>query len=88
MLLDVHMPRVNGLEVLRIIKADADLLTIPVVMLTSSRRDRDLIDSYGLGAVAYVVKPVDLPQFVEAVKMLGSFWAIVESPPARVSALF
>jgi CheY-like chemotaxis protein len=79
--LDLHMPRVDGLEVLRCIKGDPNLRTIPVVILTSSREDRDLIESYGLGVNAYVIKPVDFSDFIEAVKILGRFWALVEQPP-------
>jgi CheY-like chemotaxis protein len=81
MLLDLKMPKVDGLEVLRAIKEDEGLKTIPVVMLTSSREERDLIASYRLGVNAYVVKPVDFASFVEAVKQLGAFWAIFNEPP-------
>ena len=80
-LLDIKMPKVDGLEVLRTIKADDRLKTIPVVMLTSSREEKDLVESYKLGVNAYVVKPVDFQQFVEAVKELGAFWAIINEPP-------
>lgn len=80
-LLDIKMPKVDGLEVLRTIKKDDNLKTIPVVILTSSREEKDLIESYKLGVNAYVVKPVDFQQFVEAVKKLGAFWAIVNEPP-------
>ena len=81
MLLDLKMPKVDGLEVLRQIKKDEQLKMIPVVMLTSSREERDLVNSYQLGVNAYVVKPVDFVQFVEAVKNLGVFWAILNEPP-------
>jgi two-component system, response regulator len=81
MLLDLKMPKVDGLEVLRAINEDEGLKTIPVVMLTSSREERDLIASYRLGVNAYVVKPVDFANFVEAVKQLGAFWAIFNEPP-------
>lgn len=82
-LLDLKMPRVDGLEVLRQIKSDPDLRQVPVVMLTSSREERDLYTSYNLGVNAFVVKPVDFNQFVEAIRTLGVFWAIVnEQPPA------
>ncbi|MBL9216252.1 MAG: response regulator [Opitutaceae bacterium] len=81
MLLDIKMPKVNGLEVLRAIKSDPALRTLPVVMLTSSREEPDLAESYSLGANAYVVKPVDFLQFVEAVKQLGVFWAVLNEPP-------
>jgi CheY-like chemotaxis protein len=80
-LLDIKMPRITGLEVLRRLKADADLRTTPVVILTSSREERDLIESYDLGVNAYVVKPVDFSDFFEAVQQLGLFWALVNQPP-------
>lgn len=84
-LLDLKMPKVDGLEVLRTIKSNPDLKTIPVVMLTSSREENDLVESYRLGVNAYVVKPVDFQQFVDAVKKLGSFWALLnEAPPGSV----
>lgn len=87
-LLDIKMPRVDGLEVLRAIKQDENLRTIPVVMLTSSREEPDLVKSYKLGSNAYVVKPVDFASFVEAVKQLGVFWTVHNevpsgSPPAN-----
>ena len=82
LLLDLKMPKVDGLDVLRAIKADEALKTIPVVMLTSSREEQDLVRSYDLGVNAYVVKPVDFHEFVDAVKLLGGFWAVVnETPP-------
>src|SRR3989338_8000655 len=80
-LLDIKMPKVNGLEVLRQIKSDERLKTIPVVVLTSSREERDLTESYKLGVNAYVVKPVDFSQFVDAVKEVGAFWAVINEPP-------
>jgi CheY-like chemotaxis protein len=81
-LLDLKMPKVDGLEVLREIRAHPALRLIPVVMMTSSREDQDLIRSYELGVNAYVVKPVNFPDFVEAVKQIGAFWAILnEAPP-------
>ena len=80
-LLDLKMPKVDGLEVLRALKGDEALRTIPVVILTSSREERDLVDSYRLGVNAYVVKPVDFDQFVAAVKQVGMFWALVNEPP-------
>jgi CheY-like chemotaxis protein len=80
-LLDLKMPRVDGLEVLQRIKADPALRTIPVVVLTSSREERDLVEGYRLGANAYVVKPVDFDQFVEAVRQVGAFWGILNEPP-------
>ncbi|HEX3035526.1 MAG TPA: response regulator [Thermodesulfobacteriota bacterium] len=85
-LLDLKLPKIDGLEVLRTIKTDEELKLIPVVMLTSSREERDLVESYKLGVNAYVVKPVDFQQFVEAVKQVGVFWAIInERPPGSLS---
>jgi len=80
-LLDIKMPKVNGLEVLKQIRGDEKLKTIPVVMLTSSREEKDLVISYNLGANAYVVKPVDFQQFITAVKEIGLFWAVINEPP-------
>ena len=76
------MPRMDGIEVLREIRSDPVLKLIPIVMLTSSREDNDLLESYSIGVNAYVVKPVDFNQFIIAVKQLGAFWAILnEQPP-------
>ena len=75
------MPKVDGLEVLRSIKSSDQLRTTPVVMLTSSREEQDVVRSYRLGINAYVVKPVDFHSFIEAVKQLGAFWAIHTEPP-------
>lgn len=83
MLLDLKMPKVDGMEVLRQVKADADLKTVPVVVLTSSREDRDLVESYDLGVNAYVVKPVDFHEFIDAVKEVGLFWSIINVPPPK-----
>lgn len=80
-LLDLKMPKVSGLEVLRQIKQDEALRAIPIVMLTSSREEQDLVNSYRLGVNAYVVKPVAFDAFVKAVKDLGVFWALVNEPP-------
>ena len=81
-LLDIKMPRMDGIEVLRHIRSDAALKRIPVVILTSSREEKDLINTYDLGVNAYVVKPVRFQQFIEAVKQIGSFWAVLnELPP-------
>lgn len=80
-LLDLKMPKVDGLEVLRQMKADPELKHVPVVMITSSREEQDLIRSYQLGVNAYVVKPVDFQQFVQSIKQLGVFWAIINEPP-------
>jgi CheY-like chemotaxis protein len=84
LLLDLKMPKIDGLEVLRQVKSDGSLKTIPVVVLTSSREERDLVVSYNLGVNAYVVKPVDFHEFIDAVSVLGGFWAVInEPPPAR-----
>ena len=80
-LLDLKMPKVDGLEVLRQIKGDPALKTIPVVVMTSSREEQDLVNSYQLGVNAYVVKPVKFHEFVDAVKMVGGFWAVMNEPP-------
>jgi CheY-like chemotaxis protein len=80
-LLDLKMPRMDGLDVLRQIKADARLKTVPVVMLTSSREEQDLVESYELGVNGYVVKPVDFAEFMEAVRHIGVFWAVLNEPP-------
>ena len=81
-LLDIKMPRMDGIEVLRAIRGDPALKRIPIVILTSSREEQDMIDTYDLGVNAYVVKPVDFHAFVEAVKEIGSFWAVInELPP-------
>lgn len=76
-LLDIKMPKMDGIQVLRNIKSDENLKTIPVVMLTSSSMEQDLVESYHLGVNAYVVKPVDFLEFMEAVRKIGSFWALV-----------
>jgi CheY-like chemotaxis protein len=81
LLLDLKMPKIDGLDVLRALKADDQLKTIPVVMLTSSREEQDLVSSYKLGVNAYVVKPVDFRAFIEAVRQLGAFWAVINEPP-------
>lgn len=80
-LLDLKMPRVDGIEVLKKLKGDPQRKQIPVVILTSSREERDLIESYNLGVNAYVVKPVDFNQFVSAVTELGMFWLILNQTP-------
>jgi CheY-like chemotaxis protein len=81
MLLDLKLPKVDGLEVLKQIKSDGALRMIPVVVLTSSKEEKDMVASYKLGVNAYVVKPVDFHEFVNAIKELGVFWAIVNEPP-------
>ena len=80
-LLDLKLPRVGGLEVLQQIKSDERLKMIPVVVLTSSNEEKDMMRSYSLGVNAYVVKPVDFHEFVNAVKELGVFWAVINEPP-------
>jgi CheY-like chemotaxis protein len=80
-LLDLKMPKVDGLEVLRQIKGDPNLRMIPVVVMTSSREEHDIVRSYQLGVNAYVVKPVRFEDFVDAVRLLGGFWAILNEPP-------
>ena len=80
-LLDLKLPKVNGLEVLQKIRSDEDLKMLPVVVLTSSHEEKDVIRSYQLGVNAYVVKPVDFHAFVNAVKELGIFWAVINEPP-------
>jgi CheY-like chemotaxis protein len=80
-LLDLKLPKVDGLEVLAEIRASATLKSMPVVMLTSSREEQDLVRSYELGVNAYVVKPVDFAEFVRAIADLGIFWAVLNEPP-------
>ncbi len=84
-LLDLKMPRIDGLEVLRQIRADPALRSTPVVILTSSREESDLVQGYQLGANAYVVKPVDFDAFISAVSQLGVFWALVNEPPLQTA---
>jgi CheY-like chemotaxis protein len=84
-LLDLKMPKVDGLEVLRQIKSDPALRLTPVVMLTSSREEVDLLRSYQLGVNAYVVKPVDFGEFMSAVKQLGAFWAVLNERPTATA---
>lgn len=80
-LLDLKLPKVDGLEVLQTIKKDNNLRSMPVVVLTSSREEQDLLKSYQLGVNAYVVKPVGFAEFIEAVQDLGVFWAVLNEPP-------
>jgi CheY-like chemotaxis protein len=80
-LLDLKLPKVDGLEVLETLKSDESLRTVPVVMLTSSREEQDLLRSYNLGVNAYVVKPVDFQDFVAALREIGLFWAVINEPP-------
>jgi CheY-like chemotaxis protein len=81
LLLDLKLPKVDGLQVLEEIKADDKLRVIPVVVFTSSREERDMVASYRLGVNAYVVKPVDFHEFVNAIRELGVFWAVINQPP-------
>ena len=81
MLLDLKLPKVDGLEVLKQVRSDEHLKMIPVVVLTSSHEEKDMMRSYQLGVNAYVVKPVDFHEFVNAVKELGVFWAVINEPP-------
>jgi DNA-binding response OmpR family regulator len=81
MLLDLKLPKVDGLEVLKQIKSDDQVRMIPVVVLTSSKEEKDMVASYKLGVNAYVVKPVDFHEFVNAIKELGVFWAVINEPP-------
>jgi two-component system, response regulator len=83
-LLDLNLPQLGGLDVLRIIREDPRTKLLPVVILTSSKQDKDLIAGYSLGANSYVVKPVDFAQFSEAVRQLGLYWLLVNQPPPRI----
>jgi CheY-like chemotaxis protein len=80
-LLDLKLPRVDGIQVLEAIKKDESLKSVPVVMLTASREEKDLVRSYSLGANAYVVKPVAFKDFLDAIQDLGVFWAVLNEPP-------
>lgn len=80
-LLDIKLPKIDGLEVLQQIRSDENLRPTPVVMLTSSREEQDIVRSYDLGVNAYVVKPVEFREFVDAICELGLFWAVINQPP-------
>ena len=82
-LLDLKLPKLDGLEVLESVKGDPDLRHVPIVMLTSSREEQDLVRSYQLGVNAFVVKPVEFSEFFKAIQDLGVFWAILNEPPPR-----
>ncbi|MSM40010.1 MAG: response regulator [Geobacter sp.] len=84
-LLDLKLPKVDGLQVLKAIKDDEALKTVPVVILTSSREECDLIEGYRLGVNAYVVKPVEFRAFMDAVRELGAFWALINEPPPGIA---
>lgn len=79
-LLDLKLPKIDGLEVLRQLKADPRTQAIPVVMLTSSKEERDIVDSYALGVNSYIVKPVDFDQFIESARVLGMYWLLLNKP--------
>lgn len=84
-LLDLKLPKVDGLEVLRRIRANAATRLTPIVILTSSREERDRLEGYSLGANSYIQKPVDFEQFVEAIRQLGLYWLVLNEPPPRTS---
>ena len=80
-LLDIKMPGMGGIETLKEIRNDPQFKLVPVIILTSSKEENDLVESFRLGANAYVVKPVDMQQFIEAIKLLGQFWVVINEPP-------
>jgi CheY-like chemotaxis protein len=82
-LLDLNLPKVDGLEVLKVIKSDPITKTIPVIVLTSSSEEKDIIESYRLGVNSYIVKPVDFDKFVEAIKGLGYYWLLLNQSPIK-----
>jgi two-component system response regulator len=86
-LLDLKLPKVDGMEVLRRLKSDPRTKTIPVVILTSSKEERDLVNSYGLGANSYIQKPVDFEQFRETVKTMGFYWLVINQTPVAIAAV-
>lgn len=80
-LLDLKMPKIDGIQVLKRIKSDPEKKVIPVVMLTSSKEEKDIVESYNLGVNAYIVKPVQFDKFIEVVDQLGMFWLLINQPP-------
>ena len=84
LLLDIKMPRMGGIELLNVIRKDPALKFLPIVMLTSSREESDLVTSYELGANAFVVKPVDFDQFIDVIKQIGVFWALINELPPEI----
>ena len=82
-LLDLNMPRMNGREFLAVIKADEELKAIPVVVLTTSDVERDIVESYHMGAAGYITKPVDMEQFIDAIRQLGSYWFVLTRLPRK-----
>ena len=80
---DLKMPKVDGLQVVKKIKSDENLKTLPIVIVTSSREENDLVESYHLGVNAYVVKPVEFDKFIETIKQIGIFWALINEPPVK-----
>jgi two-component system response regulator len=82
-LLDLKLPKVDGIEVLRQLKSDPEMKTVPVVMLTSSQEERDIVESYALGVNSYIVKPVDFAKFLDMVSQVGLYWSLVNKVPSR-----
>jgi len=87
-LLDIKMPKMSGIEVLKYIRSTPKFMTIPVIMVTSSADEKDLIESYKLGANSYVVKPIDIIQFINAIKILGQYWAVINKVPVVTKDVF
>jgi len=86
-LLDIKMPRMDGIEVLRYIRQNPKFKLIPIIMVTSSGEEKDLIESYKLGANSYVVKPIDVAQFIDSIKVLGQYWAVINQPAPTIVQL-
>lgn len=84
-ILDIKMQKMSGIEVLKIIRSDSELFSIPVIMLTSSLEESDVVECYRYGANSYVVKPVDITQFVDAIKSLGQYWIVINQQPNMIS---